>query len=224
MRAGDVGNSFGGGGFGAGFGGQAGGGGGGIGGTAAPTFGFGAANVSPLTPAAPVFGTSGGGAGGWGAMSGVGSGSDAFGGVSPMPGMGVAGSGLLATPIGQTAPFSGPSHLAAGATAATAGGEGGGENMDGRQVVMLNELNLEEFLKAPRVLKAILFTKKPETPAVWIKLFESLHTECLFGLVKHDQGNLALFLWLGGACRCSLAVFSPHQGENRKGPTPNCWC
>jgi tetratricopeptide (TPR) repeat protein len=65
-----------------------------------------------------------------------------------------------------------------------------GLGIDGTQMIMLTEMNWDEFFRGPRVLKAILFTKKAETPAVWSRLFDSLHAECLFGMVKQEHVGL----------------------------------
>lgn len=39
-------------------------------------------------------------------------------------------------------------------------------------------------------LKAVLFTKKSETPGLWLRLAEAWGTKCKFGEVRHTETSL----------------------------------
>jgi hypothetical protein len=175
--AGVWGNSGGGGGGAGSLGAGVGGGGGGNAG-GAPSFGFG-------------FGAAPGGAeGGWKSWA-----QPAFAPAAP-GGPGGASSGSLFGAASQQgaggAGTLGPGTLPSGLPASAFGGarSAAGAEVDASQITRLNHENLDGFLRGPRVLKAILFTKKSDTPAVWSKLFEQFGAHVLFGVVACHLADL----------------------------------
>ena len=163
--AGVWGNSGGGGGGAGSLGAGVGGGGGGNAG-GAPSFGFG-------------FGAAPGGAeGGWKSWA-----QPAFAPAAPA-GPGAASSGSLFGAASQQG-GGGSGTLPSGLPASAFGGarSAAGAEVDASQITRLNHENLDGFLRGARVLKAILFTKKSDTPAVWSKLFEQFGAQVLFGVV-----------------------------------------
>ena len=58
-------------------------------------------------------------------------------------------------------------------------------------VVLLSGENAEDFLNS-RSSKALLFTKKAETPQLWLRVSEALEGTFNFGEVRHVEENLLL--------------------------------
>ena len=56
--------------------------------------------------------------------------------------------------------------------------------------ILLNGDNVEEFLNRKNVLKAILFTKKVETPSLWLKLVDAFSGRFCFGEVRQTEESL----------------------------------
>ena len=61
-------------------------------------------------------------------------------------------------------------------------------------VVLLSRDNAEDFLKSntSSSLKALLFTKKAETPQLWLRVAEALNGSFSFGEVRHVEEDLLL--------------------------------
>jgi hypothetical protein len=56
--------------------------------------------------------------------------------------------------------------------------------------LQLNENNIEDFLSQKCALKAILFTKKVETPTLWLKLMEVFSGRFVFGEIRQTEESL----------------------------------
>ena len=56
-------------------------------------------------------------------------------------------------------------------------------------VLILSESNSETFLGS-RQCKALLFTKKSETPVLWLRLAETFKASYVFGEVRHTEEKL----------------------------------
>jgi hypothetical protein len=59
-------------------------------------------------------------------------------------------------------------------------------------VVLLTSENAEDFLSSSTsgALKALLFTKKAETPQLWLRVAEALQGTFTFGAVRHEEEAL----------------------------------
>ena len=65
------------------------------------------------------------------------------------------------------------------------------KDLQSERVLMLTDDNLDVFLASTtRPLKAVLFTTKAETPALWSQLAEAQSMTTAFGVVKHTQAGL----------------------------------
>lgn len=56
---------------------------------------------------------------------------------------------------------------------------------------LLDAKSAEGFISGQeRAVRAILFTKKAETPGLWLRLAEALQETCSFGEVRHGETEL----------------------------------
>jgi len=168
---------------GAGVWGNSGGGGGGTGSLGAGVGGGGGGNAVGASSFGFGFGAAAGGAeGGWTSWA-----QPAF---APAGPAGASSGSLFGAASQQGGGGAGPSPSGLPASAFGGAGSAAGAEVDASQITRLNHENLDAFLRGPRMLKAILFTKKSDTPAVWSKLFEQFGAQALFGVVGCHLADL----------------------------------
>jgi hypothetical protein len=89
-------------------------------------------------------------------------------------------------------------------------------------VTLLDHESAERFLSSCP-LKALLFTKKTETPQLWIRVAEALQGTYIFGEVRHVEDALLLRFGVGTESLPRIVVVRDVNGASQtlhyEGPT-----
>jgi DNA-directed RNA polymerase subunit H (RpoH/RPB5) len=80
--------------------------------------------------------------------------------------------------------------------------------------ILVNSENIEEFLDRKCMLKAILFTKKVETPSLWLKLVDSFSGRVIFGEVRHSEETVIARFGITQDSLPKIIAFREADGTN----------